>query len=75
MGTHLLIHTKNNLIDKYMGSELKDLKKDLYVKYLDTQRSAIYQSILGCNGELVRKLYRKKRTAEIQGAIASRVRD
>lgn len=48
-----------------MGSELKDLKKDLYVKYLDTQRSAIYQSILVCNGELVRKLYRKKRTADL----------
>lgn len=42
-------------------SNMKQEKKDIYVKYLDSLRPVIYRDVLDCNNALVHALYKKKR--------------
>ena len=42
-------------------------KKDIFVRYLDTQRDIIYTSILDCNRSLVHSLYKKKLSSSLEG--------
>lgn len=42
-------------------SELKERKKEIYVKYLDSLRPVIYRDVMDCNNGLVHALYKKKR--------------
>lgn len=46
-------------------SSLKDIKKELYVKYLDSLRLVIYRDVLNCNNVLVHALYKKKRGSNL----------
>jgi len=47
--------------------ELIDLRKELFVKRLDSLRKQIYMGILEGNGELVRRLYRKSIRQTLDG--------
>ena len=42
-------------------------RKNLFVRYLDKVRRDIYILILDCNAELVRTLYKKKITDNLEG--------
>ena len=46
---------------------ISDGKKEIYVAYLDTQRTSIYRSILECNRELVTSLYKKTLASTVNG--------
>ena len=47
--------------------EVLDLRKELFVKRLDSLRQQIYRGILEGNGELVRRLYRKNLRQTLDG--------
>ena len=47
--------------------DISDGRKDMFVKYLNHVRKAAYVQVLDCNGELVKKLYKKKLSDNLEG--------